>query len=66
MFGFADFARQARKWRANRDRRQLQSMLSGLPVELRKDIGWPAPDARSAATRVVHRDPDDLHARPIV
>lgn len=66
MFGFAEFARQARIWRANRDRRALHNVLSGLPIELRKDIGWPTPEARNTPAGAARRGADGLHARPIV
>ncbi|KJS12777.1 MAG: hypothetical protein VR78_11795 [Hoeflea sp. BRH_c9] len=42
MFGFTEIARYARQWRASRKRAAMVSMFDSLPLELQKDIGWPA------------------------
>jgi len=48
---FASFAHPvllaALKFRDEWRRRQSEKMLENLPAEIRKDIGWPAPNARA-------------------
>ncbi|AKH99733.1 hypothetical protein IMCC20628_01016 [Hoeflea sp. IMCC20628] len=61
MFDFAQIARHARQWRANRKRAAMECMLGSLPVELQKDIGWPAAVEHGCAGRTQ----SDLHARPM-
>jgi len=46
MFGYSSITQQIRKWRVERDRIAIENMLSELPLELQKDIGWPAARAR--------------------
>jgi hypothetical protein len=62
MFGFDHLARRAREWRSERKRRALQSVISHLPAELQKDIGWPAPVDPRSTERIAR----DIHARPIL
>ncbi|MGJ8569742.1 MAG: hypothetical protein ACSHXI_03465 [Hoeflea sp.] len=61
MFGYSHIVRYARLWRASRQRSLMERAMFDLPVELQKDIGWPAP--RDLPTMIT-RQPD-LHARPI-
>ena len=46
MFGYHSIARRIRKWRLDRDRIAIETMLYELPLELQKDIGWPAARTR--------------------
>lgn len=46
MFGYSSITRQIRKWRVERDRIAIETMLSELPLELQKDIGWPTARTR--------------------
>lgn len=62
MFGFSRIALRARQWRAERKRIALQDMIFGLPIELQKDIGWPAPESRSSQGK----PQSDFLARPIL
>jgi hypothetical protein len=47
-FDFSAFARKAQRFiariSAEISRRRTERMLEGLPLDIRKDIGWPAPD----------------------
>jgi len=62
MFGYSQIARHVRQWRADRKRIAIESMIYKLPIELQKDIGWPATRAQSPTTRTR----SDLQARPIL
>jgi hypothetical protein len=62
MFGISGIARQARQWRAERKRRALRRQLYELPLELQKDIGWPATDPRYPSARVI----SEIPGRPLV
>ena len=62
MFGLSYIARKARQWRADHKRAAMESTLMGLPDDLRKDIGWPAP--RDLPSR--HTLQGSLHARPML
>jgi hypothetical protein len=59
MFGYSHIVRYARLWRANHQRALMERAMLDLPVELQKDIGWPAP--RDLPTLIT--SPRDLHAR---
>lgn len=59
MFGFSHIVRYARQWRTSHQRALMQRAMLDLPVELQKDIGWPAPRDLPPMTT---RQPD-LHAR---
>jgi hypothetical protein len=60
MFGYSHIVRYARLWRAKHQRALMERTMLDLPVELQKDIGWPAPrDLPSGTARQ-----QDLHARP--
>jgi hypothetical protein len=50
MFGYSSITRQIQKWRVERERIAIENMLYELPLELQKDIGWPAARARSQGT----------------
>ena len=50
MFGYHSIARRIRKWRLDRDRIAIETMLYELPLELQKDIGWPAARTRGQGT----------------
>ncbi|MCY0095927.1 hypothetical protein [Hoeflea ulvae] len=60
MFGFTQILRHARQWQADRKRTAMQAMFEKLPLELQKDIGWPA--ARDLGRPRTARH--DVHARP--
>lgn len=62
MFDFSRIAHHARRWREARKHTELESLIHRLPVELQKDIGWPAPMDDPSAGKVRH----DIHARPIL
>lgn len=61
MFGLSHIARRARKWRADQKRAAMEMVLQDLPVELRKDIGWPV--ARDHPQ--VGNPQREIHARPV-
>ena len=62
MFGISRIARYTRRWRYERQRSAIQNVILGLPLELQKDIGWPALRERSS----LGEEPGDIHARPIL
>ena len=62
MFGISQIARYTRHWRSERQRAAMQSAILGLPLELQKDIGWPAVRERSS----LGKERSDIHARPIL
>lgn len=62
MFGFSRIARHARKWRADKKRIAMENVLMDLPVELRKDIGWPTHGDRPPMTRAQW----DIHTRQML
>tara|TARA_R110002020_G_scaffold143823_10_gene316422 strand:+ start:2799 stop:3056 length:258 start_codon:yes stop_codon:yes gene_type:complete len=43
MFGLSHIIRHARRWQANHRRAAMERVMFDLPLELRKDIGWPVP-----------------------
>ncbi|RYC23683.1 hypothetical protein [Ciceribacter ferrooxidans] len=48
---FASAATQLRRWQ---NRRRTERALEGMPLDLRKDIGWPSaapPERRARSTR---------------
>jgi hypothetical protein len=59
MFGMDYLSRQARKWIRDRERRSLEATMLDLPLELQKDIGWPAPQSPRSAGGLgrEHRSP---------
>lgn len=59
MFGIDYLSRQARKWVHARERRSLEATMLDLPLELQKDIGWPAPGSRRS-----HGEPGREHRSP--
>lgn len=60
MFGLTEIARYAREWRASRKRAAMETMFSSLPLELQKDIGWPAA-GEPACTRWTQSDAHAQH-----
>jgi len=62
MFGYSQIARHVRQWRAERKRIAIESEFHRLPIELQKDIGWPAMTTQPPAARARN----DLQARPIL
>ncbi len=60
MFGFSRITRHARQWHADRKRIAMENVIFDLPVELQKDIGWPAPMDRQSASILR----SDIYARP--
>jgi hypothetical protein len=59
MFGIDYLSRQAREWIRARERRSLEATMVDLPLELQKDIGWPAPRSRRSHVELgrQHRSP---------
>ena len=53
MFGYSQIVRQVRKWRADRKRIAIQNVIQRLPIQLQKDIGWPALTAKPSVGRVL-------------
>lgn len=51
MYGFTQIFRLARQWRADRKRAAMATMFYDLPIELQKDIGWPAIGEQTPACR---------------
>ena len=62
MFGISRIARYTRRWRYERQRSAIQNVILGLPLELQKDIGWPA--LREPSSPRTERS--GIHARPIL
>jgi hypothetical protein len=60
MFGYSHIVRYARLWHARHQRAVMERTMLDLPVELQKDIGWPAP--RDLPSRLSRQQ--DLQARP--
>jgi len=42
MFGIFHLVQYARRLHADRERARMEKMFLDLPIELQKDIGWPA------------------------
>ena len=61
MFGYTHIVRYARQWRANHQRQLMERAMLDLPVELQKDIGWPAPRDLQPMNKLQQ----DLHSRPM-
>ena len=61
MFGYSHIVSYARLWRASHQRALMERAMLDLPVELQKDIGWPAP---KDLPPMITRQPD-LRARPM-
>lgn len=61
MFGYSHIVRYARLWRANHQRELMERTMLDLPVELQKDIGWPAPKDLPPMSKLQQ----DLHSRPM-
>lgn len=61
MFSYSHIVRYARQWRAKHQRARMERAMLDLPVELQKDIGWPAP--KDLPSRAVNQP--DLHACPM-
>ncbi|WP_422370967.1 hypothetical protein [Hoeflea sp.] len=59
MFGMDYLSRHVRKWNRDRQRRSLDAAMGNLPLELRKDIGWPSPGSRRSLVGLgkEHRSP---------
>lgn len=62
MFGFSHIVRHARRWHASHQRTVMERTMLDLPLELRKDIGWQAPQDHAAR----HGKLNDIHARPML
>ena len=62
MFGLSQLARHARRWHANHKRAVMERTMLDLPLQLRKDIGWQAPQDHAAR----HGKHSDIHARPML
>lgn len=52
MFGLITLRTVANAVRARRRQRETQRILSGLPADVKKDIGWPAMVERPGAVPV--------------
>lgn len=52
MYGFSQIFRLARQWRSDRRRAAMATKFYDLPIELQKDIGWPAISEQPPASRL--------------
>lgn len=48
MSMFKGLSHFARGWQQQRVRQRTEAMLAALPLELQRDVGWPAMDFRPA------------------
>lgn len=62
MFGILRFARYVRRVQENHKRALMARTFLDLPIELQKDIGWPADNASRKAARMQR----EINARPIL
>ena len=50
MFGIPQIIRHYRRWHASHRRAAMERAMLDLPLDLRKDLGWPSPRDGSSAS----------------